>query len=175
NLRWLDDDLQDRSLTLEQRDAMAQALETSAKKTFQQLRKLAGLGNVTFNIEDARRQELKGNATSCILSKKQYFGSGWAKFNAEFQDEIVVRLLTEENETALIAWLVEHAGIDEARAELIANVTLPDGYGRLSLKAIRKILPELRKEVCTYSKAVIASGIDHHSHLGARASGEILP
>lgn len=175
NLRWLDDDLQERSLTLEQRDAMAQALETSAKKTFQQLRTVAGLGNVTFNIEDARRQELKGNATSFILSKKQYFGSGWAKLQAELQDEIVVRLLTEENETALIAWLVEHASVDEARAELIANVALPEGYGRLSLKAIRQILPELRKEVCTYDKAVIASGIDHHSHLGARASPDLLP
>lgn len=176
NLRWLDDGLQEHELTLEQRDAMAQALETSPKKTFQQLRTIAGLGSgATFTIEDLKRQELKGNASACILAKKQHFGTGWARFNEEFQDEIVLRLLTEESESALVAWLVAQAGVDEAHAEAIANAALPEGYGRLSLKAIRIILPALRQEVRTYDKAVIAAGIDHHSHLGARATGEVLP
>ncbi len=176
NLRWLDDDLQEHELTLEQRDAMAQALETSPKKTFQQLRKIAGLGSgATFSVEDLKRQEFKGNTSSCILAKKQHFGAAWSRFDEAFQDEIVTRLLTEENESVLIAWLMEHAGVDEARAEAIANVALPEGYGRLSLKAIREILPALRDTVRTYDKAVIAAGIDHHSYLGARATGEILP
>ena len=176
NLRWLDDSLVERPLTLAQRDAMAAALETSVKKTFQQLRAIAGLGSgATFSIEDLKRQEFKGNTTSCILSKKQHFGSRWGRFDEALQDEIVMRLLMEENESALIAWLQEHTGVDEAQAEAIANVALPEGYGRLSLKAIRKILPALREDVRTYDKAVLAAGIDHHSHLGARATGEILP
>jgi CRISPR-associated endonuclease Csn1 len=176
NLRWLDDKLQEHALTLEQRNAMAHALETSLKKTFQQLRTVAGLGSgATFSVEDLRRQEFKGNATSCILSKKQHFGSQWMKFSEDLQDEIVARLLTEESESTLISWLMELTGIDVARAEAIANVALPEGYGRVSLKAIRKILPALRESVCTYDKAVIAADIDHHSDLGARATGEILP
>ncbi len=176
NLRWLDDSLQERVLTLAQRDAMAQALETNARRTFQQLRKVAGLGSeATFSVEDVKRQELKGNATSVVLSKKQHFGLRWAQFSEDLQDEIVERLLTEENESVLIAWLQESTGVDEAQAEAIANAALPEGYGRLSLKAIRQILPELRKDVCTYDKAVIAAGFDHHSFLGARATGEILP
>lgn len=176
NLRWLDDGLQENELNLGQRDAMAQALEISLKKTFQQLRTIAGLGSgATFSVEDLKRQEFKGNVTSCILSKKQHFGAEWARFSEDEQDGIVMRLLTEENESALIAWLAEKTGIDEARAEDIANVVLPEGYGRLSLKALHQILPALRQQVRTYDKAVIAAGIDHHSHLGARAVGEILP
>lgn len=176
NLRWLDENLQENGLTLAQRDAMAQALESSPKKTFQQLRSIAWLGSgATFSVEDLKRQELKGNSTSCILSKKQYFGAAWAGFSAFLQDEIVMRLLTEENESDLIAWLREQTGVDEAQAEAIADVALPEGYGRLSLKAIRQILPALQEEVRTYDKAVAAAGFDHHSHLGARATGEILP
>src|SRR5690606_19232002 len=114
-------------------------------------------------------------ATSAILSKKQYFGLKWVQFSDDMQDEIVGRLLKEENESLLIAWLQERTGVNEAQAEAIANVVLPEGYGRLSLTAIRQILPELRKEVCTYDKAVIAAGFDHHSALGARATREILP
>lgn len=175
NLRWLDEGLKEQTLTLEQRDAMVKALGASAKKTFKQLRTAAGLGSdATFNIEDAKRQEFKGNATGNILSRKQYFGAVWQTFSEEFQDDIVVQLLTEENESALISWLCEHTGVTEDQAEAIANVSLPEGYGSLSLKAIRQILPVLRTSVCTYDKAVIASGIPHHSHMGPRATGEIL-
>lgn len=176
NLRWLDDNLQEQLLTLEQRDAMVKALDASTKKTFKQLRTAAGLSSdATFSVEDAKRQEFKGNATGNILSRKQHFGAAWQTFSEEFQDDIVLQLLTEENESALISWLCEQTGVSEEQAEAIANVSLPEGYGRLSLRAIRQILPELQAAVCTYDKAVIAAGIEHHSHMGPRATGEILP
>lgn len=176
HLRWLDGGLQEKSLTLAQRDALVLALETSAKKTFHQLRSIAGLGSsATFSIEDLKRQEFKGNTTSTNLSKKQHFGARWTQFDELLQDEIVMRLLTEENESTLISWLQAQTGVDEGQAETIANVALPEGYGSLSLKAIRQIVPALREEVCTYDKAVKAAGFDHHSHLGPRATGEILP
>src|SRR5690606_29035395 len=126
NLRWLDDGLQMQELTLEQRDAMAQALESSPKKTFQQLRKITELSSgATFSVEDMKRQEFKGNTTSFILSKKQHFGAAWLTLEESVQDEIVMRLLTEENESVLINWLQEQTGIDEERAAAIASVALP--------------------------------------------------
>ena len=71
---------------------------------------------------------------------------------------------------------MSHTGVDEITAERIANVNLPEGYGRLSIKAVERILPELRKAVITYDKAVINAGFDHHSHLNpSRVTGEILP
>lgn len=176
HLRWLDDQLCEQTLSVEQRDLVIQALDRNAKRSFQQIRSLLGLGSgAIFNIEDARRQELKGNATNVTLARKQHFGPDWYAFSPQRQDDIVNRLLTEEDESTLISWLQKETGIDEARAEAIANVGLVDGYASLSSKAIDLILPQLQGEVCTYDAAVQAAGFEHHSHMGARATGEILP
>ncbi len=86
-----------------------------------------------------------------------------------------MQLLTEEDENRLVRWLQEHTGVDEGRAETIANAALPEGYGSLSAKALGRILPTLRADVITYDKAVLAAGFDHHSNISHSATGEILP
>lgn len=174
HLRLLREGLSEEPLTLAQRDQIVQALETSPKRTFTQLRKLLGFSG-DFNLEDDKRTDLKGNATSAALSRKELFGSQWAGFSADLQDQIVMQLLTEENETRLMAWLQTNTGVDEATASRIADVQLPEGYGSLSAKALQKILPALQREVITYDKAVLAAGFDHHSHISHAATGEILP
>lgn len=172
HLRILGDDLLDTSLTQEQRDAVVNALEHNGKRSFTQINKLLKLpGTTQFNLEDEIRKELKGNTTSATLSKKEFFCSDWFNWPLERQDEIVMRLLTEESEADLIAWLQTEFGFDEARAEAIANIGLAEGYGSLSAKALAKILPALQAEVITYDKAVQASGYEHHSRLNTH--GEV--
>lgn len=174
NLRLIREGLTEEPLTIAQRDQIVHALETKAKVTFAQIKKLLGFSG-QFNLEDDKRTELKGNASSTSLSKKEHFGAAWAVMEAAQQDCIVMQLLTEENEATLIQWLQVNTGVDEITAERIANATLPEGYGSLSAKALGKILPELQRDVITYDKAVIAAGLDHHSHISHAASGEILP
>jgi CRISPR-associated endonuclease Csn1 len=108
------------------------------------------------------------------LGDNRHFGQGWFAFDAAKQDAIVLQLVREENEAKLVRWLQEETGIDEARAEAIANAGLPEGYGSLCSKALARILPELRRKVVTYDKAVIAAGFDHHSNISPSATGEIL-
>lgn len=176
NLRVLREGLKEEPLTLAQRDALAAELDRKSKLSFTQIKTLLGLGDkVRFNFEDPKRQELKGNTTSAILSKKDLFSTAWQALDEVRQDAFVMQLLTEENETRLVSWLQDHTGVDEARAESIANVALPEGYGSLSAKALSRILPALRAEVITYDKAVQAAGFDHHSHISHAATGEILP
>jgi CRISPR-associated endonuclease Csn1 len=176
HLYLLREGLKEEALTLEQRDLLVNALESSGKCSFTQIKKLLGLGGaVQFNFEDPKRQELKGNTTSAILSKKEHFGEAWFGFTPEMQDSIVMQLVTEENETRLVRWLETEAGVDEARAEAIALTALPEGYGSLSAKALARILPEMQREVITYDKAVLAAGFEHHSHINHAATGEILP
>lgn len=177
HLRILTEGLKEQVLTLAQRDALIVALEANSKRSFTQIKKLLGLGGaVQFNFEDEKRQEFKGNTTSAILSNDKYFGKAWLNLTESFQDEIVMQLVKEENEAKLVRWLIEHTGVDEAAAERIANVGLPEGYGSLSAVAIARLLPELRKDVMTYDKAVKAAGFDHHSHLNpSKVTGEILP
>lgn len=176
NLRILREDLRDESLTPEQRNAVVDALERNSKRSFTQIKKLLKLSGTTqFNLEDAKREELKGNSTSTTLSKKEHFGSDWFSLSLKRQDEIVLRLLTEESEAALIAWLQAEFGFDEDRAAKIANAGLAEGYGSLSAKALAKILPALQVEIITYDKAVKVAGYDHHSDISHASTGEILP
>ncbi len=166
NLRVLREGMKEEPLTLAQRDQLAAALERNPKRSFIQIKKLLGLGGeVQFNFEDPKRQELKGNATSATLSKNEHFGASWFDFSEDHQDAIVMQLVSEENEAKLIVWLQAETGVDEARAEAIANAALPEGYGSLSAKALIRILPPLRGAVQTYDKAVQAAGFEHHSRL----------
>jgi len=165
NLRLLDEALREVPLNLAQRDAVVSALEGKKELSFAAIRKLLTLSG-KFNLEDEKRAELKGNATSVILARKDLFGDAWAGFDAAVQDEIVWRLVSQESEGALIAWLQQHTGVDGVCAEAIVNTRLPDGYGRLSRKALERIVPALQREVCTYDKAVQAAGFAHHSDLG---------
>jgi len=177
NLRILEKDLQDKPLTPEQRDRIVAMLEhprkdkkTAHEVTFDQIRTALNLGGTTkFNLEDDKRKSLKGNATSSNLSKKNLFGPEWIKLPLERQNEIVMRLLTEESETVLTAWLQTEFGFDEVRAKAIANTGLAEGYGSLSAKALAKILPELQAQVITYDKAVQAAGYVHHSRLNTHS------
>ncbi len=175
NLRILQAGLKDVPLTKVQRNLVVDALETSNKKTFTQLKKLLGLdGTTQFNLEDEKRTELKGNYTNAIMAKPAHFDAAWYSFTPVQQDVIVMQLLKEENESTLIAWLKDQTGVDEARAEAIANVSLVEGYGSLSAKALAKILPALQADIVTYDKAVIAAGFNHHSNINHAATGEIL-
>lgn len=177
HLHILEAGLQDLALTRPQRDSIVAALEHNNKRSFTQIKTLLKLpGTTQFNLEDDKRQELKGNATSALLAKKDFFGPMWHNFSHSQQDAIVMRLLTEESETKLIAWLQAEFNIDERHAETIANARLPEGYGNLSAQALTRILPALQAEVITYDKAVQAAGFDHHSHISHAANtGEILP
>lgn len=168
NLRLLGEGLKEESLPREQRDKLVTELDRKGKLSFTQIKKLLGLGGaVQFNLEDVKRQELKGNTTGAILGRKDLYGSAWHDFDEARQDTIVMQLLTEENESRLVRWLQEHTGVDESHAETLANSALPEGYGSLSAKALGRILPELRREVQTYDKAVQAAGFEHHSRLNA--------
>ncbi len=176
HLRILGGRLLEEALSVEQRDKLVAALETGSKSFKTAIPKLLGLsGAVQFNLADAKRLELKGNATSMLLSKPDFFGPAWFDFSEAMQDEIVMQLLSEENEGALLRWLQERTGVDERHAQKIADAAVPEGYGSLSAKALARIIPAMRAEVITYDKAVIAAGFEHHSHISHAASGEILP
>ena len=175
NLRILREGLKDEPLTIEQRNLIVAALEKSNKQTFIQIKKILGLsGAAQFNFEDPKRQDFKGNSTSATLSKDNHFGANWFSYSEAKQDEIVMQLLKEENEDKLIKWLQTETAINELNAEAIANVGLVEGYGSLCEKALSKILPELRQNLITYDKAVIAAGFDHHSNISHAVTGEIL-
>lgn len=175
NLRILLPDLAEQALSIEQRQVLADLLERQNTLTFNAMLKALKLpGSTKFNLEDIKRDRLRGNATSVALEK--HFGPAWFAFSLAKQDQIVLQLLEQESESVLIHWLQEHTGVDEAKAEAIANASLPEGYGNLSQAALERILPKLKEQVITYDKAVLLAGFDSHSALShAEQTGEIMP
>lgn len=160
------------SLTLSQRNLIADQLERSPKVTFDRMRRMLKLGNEPrFNLESEKRSELKGNATSLVLQKDDRFGDRWHELTLAEQEVIVEKLLEVESEAALISWLKEHAGLDESAAQKVANTGLADGHVNLGRRALAKVLPALEAAVITYDKAVIVAGYASHSQLH---TGEIF-
>lgn len=176
NLRLLTPDLREQALTLEQRNKIVDLLEHQGEVSFtKMLRALRLPGTTQFNLEDIKRDRLKGNATSAALAKETCFGERWYDFDHAMQDDIVDKLLNEASESALVLWLQEHTGVDEAKAEHIANASLPEGYGNLSRAALNRVVPELIKDVVVYSEAVTRAGFVSHSALSyIQQTGEIM-
>ncbi|MGH8461608.1 MAG: type II CRISPR RNA-guided endonuclease Cas9 [Stenotrophobium sp.] len=172
NLRVLQDNFGDAALTLAQRDILASELETSSKRSFDQIRRKLKLGAMRFNLESEKRKELKGHLTSVILSKQQHIGDAWHQMTPQRQDDIVEKLLTEENETKLIDWLQNELRLPTENAIATANCSLPDGYGMIGRKALSRILPCLQAKVIVYSDAVREAGYQSHSQF---YDGEIHP
>lgn len=175
NLRLVNDDLSEAALSKEQRDLIAALLEARDMKFDTLRRKLRLPGHLKFNLEDGKRDRLKGNATSITLAKDDAFGERWHDLDAAAQDAVVEKLLGEERENALIEWLRQEVGLDERTAEQVANKRLPEGYGSLCRTAVSRVLPELQRDVVVYSEAVSRAGLGSHSALSlAERYGEVM-
>lgn len=175
HLRVVTADLTDSPLTLPQRDQLAGLLE-HGDLTFPKMRRALGLaGSTQFNLEDAKRDRLKGNIASKMLGAADAMGDSWHALTPAAQDEVVTRMLEEASESRLVEWLVSQFDIDEALGERLAGMALPEGYGNLSRAAISRVLPELQREVVTYAEAVSRAGFDSHSVLShSEQTGEVM-
>ena len=162
NLSIIDETFSARSLSIQERDMLAAELDKRPKLTFSQISKLLLLDETNhFNLESGTRGYLKGNQTSMVLANKKHFGKAWHSLAADEQERIIDRLVNDTDEVGLIAYLKNKHGLAEENARATSTCRLPEGYGRLSLKAIGKILPELQAGIVTYDKAVLAAGYNH--------------
>lgn len=166
-----------RRLMRAERDQLFDLLKRTGELSFKAgVRKALKVGTeVTFNLEDERRDKLKGDAISAQLSSKECFGQRWFAFDEAKQTAIVLSLLEDEDER-----IIERAradwGLDEQAGKALLAVKLPVGYGRLGLETLRKIVPLLKDGVgedgglMRYDEAA-QRAVGHHSDF---RDGEIL-
>ncbi len=127
------------------REKLAHALMQKKKMTFGQMRSLLDIPkNMRFNLESDNRKELNGNDTNVLLSDEKCFGESWYEMDPDQQNALIDLLCDEPDHDELIFKLISDWNVNQTQAENIASAPLKDGYGRVSLKAIRKILPELQ-------------------------------
>lgn len=176
NLRILGSSLDERPLSKSERDCAFALLNRKTKATFTQIARAIGLaGQTRFNLQDEKRDALTGNATAAALARGECLGDKWFDLSDAKQDALVERLLSEENEHLLVDWLQAEFGVNEAQAERMANLRLPDGHSRLSREAISRVNAVFEREVCTFDKAVIQAGLGSHSELAhSQRTGEIM-
>lgn len=164
-------DLEERPLTLAERDILAQHLLQGKDLAFDSMRRRLKLPEGwTFSLEAANRDMLKGDLTAKVLCSKDRFGPRWRAFSPEDQERLVDLLLETEDEALLLGLLISDWGLDPARAAKVADAPLPKGYSRLSRKALHAVSKELAAEVVPYAEAVVRAGYASHSQF---ATGEI--
>ncbi len=168
-----------RRLTLAERDAVYAALKRSEKVTFKRIRILLKVEDIwSFNLENERRDHLKGDIVAVRLGREGMFGKRWLDGLGDVERQnIVLKLLEEENPEEAVRIGVEVWGLTQDEAEKVADTGLPVGYGNLGLKALNRIVPVLRERAdadggpIRYAEAVQAAGYAHHSDF---RDGELL-
>jgi CRISPR-associated endonuclease Csn1 len=144
NLRVLDGGA-DRPLNQDERSLLAETLAARKDMKFEDIRKGLGfLDNQTFNLEsEGRRKGLKGNAVEAAL-RHTTLKNWYEPLSAETREAVHNALAEVEDAGDLRRLALDQWACSQHQADHLARISLPNGYGRLSAKAIRKILPFLQ-------------------------------
>jgi CRISPR-associated endonuclease Csn1 len=128
-----------RRLTLEERNKLAEELESGGDLKFTKIRKLLSLKDSSFNLEESE-EKLIGNRTAAklikVLGEKR-----WQNFSPQDKARIVEDLHSIQNKDALKRRATNAWDLDENQAAQFADTSLEDEYCSLSRKALKKLLP----------------------------------
>ena len=164
-----------RPLEAGERERLVARLLDSPKLDFERIAALLALPDGTrVNLRSAARDSIDGDQTARVLRGRKLFGKGWARLSPEEQQEVVERLLEDEDAERLEAWLREEHGLGEDAAEAVAAARLPQGTGNLSLAAMERLLPHMIAGK-RYHEAVTAAGFGSHSDFRGKADRDRLP
>ncbi len=161
-----------RTPTQQQRQSLVALLEKSEKVTWGKVRKALQIhSGETINFEEGGKDELLGDSTSARISKA--IGARWLDLTFEKRNELVADLLTIPRKDWLLVRLLEHWDFSAAEAYKLAILTLEPGYGAVSMKALRKLIP-LMEDGLNYrtacDKLSYVEGANRKS-----TTGEVLP
>lgn len=151
---------EERPLTEEERTTLVEALTPKSKMTFDQIRKILDLHDAdTFNLETAAgRKNLSGNPIERALRAKP-LGKWYETIDDQTRDQLYDALAEVEDPAELERLGREEWDLDEKQVTKLLAISVPTGRFRLSLKAIRKVMPFLEAGHI-YSEAKEKAGYD---------------
>jgi len=164
------------SLNDQQRDALIQALDKQKTMSFGAVRKLKTPDgtllfpkNGLFNLEEGKKDKLKGNATAIDMRKPELFGTAWDNLNEDDQNDIVEMLHDATDDDDLIRELMARFDLDQAHAKAVSNFKLTAATSSLSRKFMSRCTDIMRDEKIGYVEATPKIYDDdgvflHHSH-----------
>lgn len=166
-----------RRLTRDERDKVLGHLRKKKELKLDSMLKLLKLpSGSTVNLFDDYRTSIKGEETAARLSHKEIFGDGWFKLSVEGRTDIVRTLLDIEKPEEIERIAQQEWGLSKAASEKLAGKSLPEGYSRLSEKAITKLLPIMEDQGLNYAEAVEhVPEYRHHSDFRPDEARDALP
>lgn len=166
-----------RQLTKSERDKVLHDLRTKKEVKLDSLLKLLRLpADTHVNLLGEDRKALKGDETALRLASKAIFGKAWHTMPIEQRTDIVRTLLDIERPEDIARIAKVQWGLDDDAADAIAHVSLPEGYVRLSEKAIGKLNPIMEDQGLNYSEAVAeCRDYAHHSDFRPDQAHDRLP
>ena len=148
-----------RKLRDDERAKLVALLEKQKSLSWGAAKKKLGLHeNELFNLEEGKKTELVGNRTGYAL--RSVLGGAWDAMPDENQRALITDMLTIDSETGFLRRMQEQWNFDEKTAQTLLETELEPGYGRISEKALRKILPGLQKGL-RYDQACVEAEYDH--------------
>lgn len=174
----------DAKLNAPQRDLIVEKLLRGDNVTAAQLRKITGApADARFQIASGEVNGLKDYAaeTAKKLGANEAFGPAWHALPLKTKDEIVSRLIGEDDDEAVSDWLIKEHGLAAQRARKAASLSFKPGTASLGATANAAVLAQLMAaDVPTYSEAVKRAGEArgetwHHSDIDNPELREFLP
>ncbi|MCX7964788.1 MAG: type II CRISPR RNA-guided endonuclease Cas9 [Candidatus Sumerlaea chitinivorans] len=150
----------ERALTPEERKVLIEKLESSKEVTLKRIPKLLGLPeDCEINLARGNRTKLLGNSAEAEFRK--LLGDRWQTMTEEEKDRLCEAVLEEEDD-ALERRAREEFGFTEEQVKGLLEISLCDRFGRVSLKAIRRLLPFLEQGLSLTEAAKEAGYGDRH-------------
>lgn len=164
-------------LTRAQRDRVLKDLRTKKELKLDALAKLLKLPTgARINLLDENRKALKGDETAARLSHKDAFGRLWQSLPFARRTAIVQTLIKAEEPGAIQRIAQGEWGLGPAAAKMVAGTRMPQGYARLSEKAIARLLPVMEEQGLNYAAAVAEiPEYRHHSDFRPDTALDHLP
>ncbi|MGI8669042.1 MAG: type II CRISPR RNA-guided endonuclease Cas9, partial [Aridibacter sp.] len=172
NLKLQDEDsIEWEFLSDEERQKLAEVLENKKQLEYKDLRKVLKINEtVRINLEE-NDKKIKGNTTAYEMRKA--IGKSWDKLGEEKQEKLVEEMFRIESPESLKNRLSEYWKFNDAQIEKLLKAPLEDKYSRLSLKAIRKVLPKMIEKGLRYDEAVTEIYGDHRKLFETNSSDEL--
>ena len=151
NLRLVESDFRERSLTSGERQDVLEELDNNGDLTFAAARRLLRLPRTSkFNIEAGGEKKIIGNRSGAKLLKA--IGQRWLDLSQETKERIVAELISTGNDKLVARRAQESWGCSGEEAQAVSQIRLEDGHGSLSTRAMRKVMP-LLEEGMTFAEA----------------------
>ena len=136
----------ERTAALDLLEAPAKQLSKSGKLSFAKLRATIGLDKPkqwTTNFESGGDKDIPYAGT--LTGIRHALGEEWDQLDEDKKTQLVVMLLGEAHDEALVRLVRSRLGISEDAAGRLTEIRLEPGYARHSRKALEKLLVLMRQ------------------------------